>query len=70
MNKNSTTFEKLISYAYNETDLSETVEVQKAIDTNREIATSYSEILDVLGMLDAVKEEPPKQLIDKILAHA
>ena len=64
------TFSDLISYAYNETDLSESDRIQRAIDGDPILQAEYNELSAVINILDDAKPEINPDLIKKILQFA
>ncbi len=66
MDKNST-LNDFIRYAYNETELTDSVRIQSAIDSDPVIEDEYLEIIQVIGLLDGIVMEPDSDLIENIL---
>ncbi len=58
----------LVRYAYNETGLIESDQIQRAIDGDPLVAQEFREVVEVINLLDDVKLEPSKECIDRILA--
>lgn len=61
------TFSDLLSYAYNETGLSDSDRIQKSIDGDPLVREDYHELLEVLNELDAAKPEINPESIKRIL---
>jgi hypothetical protein len=57
----------LILYAYNETELSDSVRIQNAIDSDPIVESEYKEITDTLNSLDKILLEPDKNMISRLL---
>ena len=64
------TLETLIRYAYNETDLLENVEVQRAIDTNVDVAEVYDDFVSLMQQLDDLYAEPSEGAVKNIIDYA
>ena len=60
----------LILYLYNETDLTDTVFVQKAIDNDDDIAEEYSQLVAVKQLLDHLPVSPSSASVDSIMAYS
>ena len=72
MNK-TTTLNDLILFAYNETELLDTVLVEKAIANDVEVAETYKELLATMDFVDAQLSnmfEPGAKTIDAILKYS
>jgi len=64
------TLENLIAFAYNETEILETVNVVEAIDNREEIAEEYEVILATKEVLDNSSREPSLKALDKIFLYS
>ena len=53
----------LILYAYNETELSDSVRVQNAIDSDPLVEGEYKEIISAMNSLDHLLLEPDEKVI-------
>ena len=61
------TFSDLLSYAYNESGLSESDRIQRAIDGDPLLQAEYKELTETLNFLDEAKPEINPESIKKIL---
>lgn len=64
------TLNHLILYLYNETELTTSVLVQNALDTNEEIAEEYSQLIEARKLIDETLMAPSKDTVSSILAYA
>lgn len=66
----TSTFNQLLAYAYNETGLLESDRIQRTIDGDPLIGQEYKEIVNLVQTLDAatpvVSEKCVEQLLNKI----
>ena len=69
MDKN-TTLQNLISFAYNETEILETVQIVDAIENDLDISEEYYLILATKNLLDANSVEPPQGILNKIFLYS
>lgn len=69
MKKTSTTLELLL-YLYNETKMTESVLIQKAIDNDPETEEEFEEIKAALSYLDSILLSPSKKSVDNILNYS
>ena len=69
MDKNST-LNDFIRYAYNETELTDSVRIQSAIDSDPVIEDEYLSLIRVIGLLDGIVMEPNSDLIENILKNS
>jgi hypothetical protein len=69
MDKN-VTFQNLINFAYNETELLETVQVVDAIENDEEISEDYKVILATMELLDNSSMEPSQLILNKIFLYS
>ncbi len=69
MDKNIT-LQNLIAFAYNETEILETVQVVEAIESNLEISEEYEAILATKKLLDDTTFEPSQKVLNKILLYS
>lgn len=66
MNKMYST-EDLILYAYNETELTESVLIQQSIDGDPLVENEYQEIVASINVLDKVLLEPDRETMDRLM---
>ena len=64
------TLEKLVLYYYNETELTDSVLVQKAIDTNYFVAEEYQDLKETFSYLDRIAVNPSDETINSILNYS
>ncbi|MFN8153721.1 MAG: hypothetical protein U0Y08_05445 [Bacteroidia bacterium] len=64
------TLNHLILYLYNETELTDSVLVQQALDTNEEIADEYQQLMEARKLIDQTLLSPSKDSVNSILAYA
>lgn len=64
------TQDQLILYLYNETQLTESVLVQQAIDTNVDVAEEYSDLIAARNLIDQTLMRPSADSVNSILAYA
>ncbi len=69
MNKNSTPI-NLVLYLYNETQLTETVLTQNAIDHNEEIQEEFRQLVFIKNLLDDVTIAPRRASVDFITSYS
>ncbi len=69
MNKNFTT-DDLILYLYNETQLTETVLIQKDIDTNPETEEEFDSLKKARRLLDSLLERPSNRCFRNIMKYS
>lgn len=60
----------LILYLYNETELTDTVFVQNAIDNDDYIAEEYAQLVAVKQLLDYLPAMPSATTVDSIMAYS
>ena len=65
MNKNATTI-NLILYLYNETQLTESVLTQQAIDYDEEIGEEFRQLVFVKKLLESATIAPRRDTVDRI----
>ena len=58
-----------ILYAYNETELTDTVLIQKSIDGDPLVESEYKEILASMNLLDSMLLEPDQETLKKLMCH-
>lgn len=63
----TTTLTQLILYYFNETQLAETVAVQKAIDYHPCTSELYRELVATMAEIDRLMEEPSDAVVKNIL---
>ncbi len=68
MDKIST--QKLILYLFNETEMTDSVVVQHAIDYHYPTTEEFREMKETLGYLDEISCVPRKSTLDKIMAYS
>lgn len=68
MDKIST--KKLLLYLFNETEMTDSVEIQHAIDYNYYTGEQFEEMKDTLEHLDSLLVSPDKATIENILAYS
>ncbi|MBK7852061.1 MAG: hypothetical protein IPJ66_13265 [Bacteroidetes bacterium] len=66
----TTTQKDLLLYVYNESNLHESDRVQRAIDGDPVIGSTFREIVSIVQTFDAVYPEPSEESIQKIMKHA
>jgi hypothetical protein len=66
MNKMYST-EDLILYAYNETELTDTVLIQQSIDGDPLVQNEFNEIVASINVLDKALLEPDQSVIDRLM---
>ena len=66
MNKMYST-EDLILYAYNETELTDTVLIQQSIDGDPLVQDEYNEIVASINVLDKVLLEPDEDVLKRLM---
>lgn len=59
--------EDLILYAYNETELNDSVRIQNAIDSDPLVESEYKEITDTLNFLDRLLLEPDEKVMNRLM---
>jgi len=64
------TLENLIAFAYNETEILETVNIVEAIDNDKEIAEEYEVILATKEVLESSTKEPSLKALDSIFLYS
>lgn len=68
--KEKTTFYDLMLFAFNETQLSDTVKVTTALEENEHVKNAYEEIQDVLSSVSSAGVEPSQTSVKRILKYA
>jgi hypothetical protein len=66
MNQNYTT-EDLILYAYNETELRDSVRIQHSIDSDPLVEGEYKEIITAVKSLDRIMLEPDAKVMNRLM---
>ena len=69
MNKTSTTIDLLL-YLYNETRMTESVLIQKAIDYDPETEEEFEELKSAVASLDRLLESPSEKSVNRILNYS
>ena len=66
MNQNYTA-EDLLLYAYNETELRDSVRIQHSIDSDPLIESEYREIVESVNSLDKIMLEPDTKAMSRLM---
>jgi hypothetical protein len=66
----TSTFERLLAYAYNETGLLESDRIQRQIDGDPMVKEEYSQLIGVLESMNIGNPIVPDRCIKAILAQA
>jgi hypothetical protein len=66
----TSTTEKLLLYFFNETDMSDSVLIQRGIDYDPEVEAEFENIKLAFEYLDAALMEPSPRCINAIMAYA
>jgi len=61
---------KLLLYVFNETEMTDSVVVQHAIDTDYYVAEEFRDITNTLNHLDSLMSAPKKSTIENIMAYS
>lgn len=69
MNSNITQ-DYLVLYLYNETEMTDSVIIQHAIDTNYFVKEQFDELVETVSLFDSMKLKPGKNVIDHILNYS
>ena len=64
------TLNHLVLYLYNETELTDSVTIQHAIDTNYFVKEKYDELIETVSLFDSMKLKPGKNVINNILNYS
>ncbi len=64
------TLNDLILYLYNETELTESVMVQKAIDTDDEVEEEFANLVAVKNMIDSSLMKASPRSMETVMAYA
>jgi hypothetical protein len=59
--------EDLILYAYNETELTDTVLIQQSIDGDPLVQNEFNEIIASINILDKALLEPDQSVINRLM---
>jgi len=68
--KETITFNHLVLYLYNETELSDSVFVQKAIDHHEEISDEFQQLVTVKNLINNCTMHASASSIETVLAYA
>lgn len=68
MDKIST--KKLLLYLFNETEMTDSVIIQHAIDCNYYVAEEFKEMTETIDHLDQIMTEPEKSTLSNLLAYS
>ncbi len=60
----------VLRYYYNETSEQESAEIKQALIINADLMEVYKQLKSTGSLLNEVKKEPSKQVIDKILNYS
>ncbi|MBA3285069.1 MAG: hypothetical protein H0U27_08430, partial [Nitrosopumilus sp.] len=52
------TIDDYVRYIYNETDLPDTVLIQRSIDNDEEVEEDFNQLVETVHLLDCILEEP------------
>lgn len=66
----TSTFEQLLAYAYNETGLLESDRIQRNIDGDPMVKADYDELISLINTFDKAVPKAPDRCIEAILAQA
>lgn len=69
MHKN-TTFNDLLLFAFNETQLADTVRVVDALDSDPLVSGEYAELLDTINGIQNAAVSPSEKVMQNIMAYA
>lgn len=61
--------EELILYAYNETEFTDSVLIQKSIDGDPLVESEFKEIIASLNLLDSMLLEPDEQTMKRLMCR-
>ncbi len=64
------TLQNLIAFAYNETEILETVQVVDAIDNDDDTKEDYQTILAAKALFDSATFEPSQGILNKIVLYS
>jgi hypothetical protein len=64
------TLNDLVAYLYNETELTESVMVQNAIDHNYEVAETYQDLISAKALLDTTLLRPSDGVVQRLLNYS
>ena len=65
--KEKITFQDLILFSFNETELPDTVRVRRGLESDPMLQASYDELLETLHTVRSAKLQPSEKSIRKIL---
>jgi hypothetical protein len=63
----TTTYSDLLLYAYNETDMGQSVLIQRSLDGDPVLQNDYDEIVSTMSALDSAQPPVPTRAIETIL---
>ncbi|CAN5608315.1 hypothetical protein BH11BAC2_BH11BAC2_20990 [soil metagenome] len=66
----NTTLNTLVLYLYNETEMTESVMVQRAIDTDWETAETFQDLVTIKELIENSLLSPGKSARESILSYA
>ena len=61
------TIDDYVRYIYNETDLPDTVLIQRSIDNDEEVEEDFQQLVKTVKLLDKILQEPRQATVNKIL---
>ena len=61
------TIDDYVRYIYNETDLPDTVLIQRSIDNDEEVEEDFQQLVKTVQLLDKILQEPRQSTVNKIL---
>jgi hypothetical protein len=61
------TIDDYVRYIYNETDLPDTVLIQRSIDNDEEVEEDFQQLVKTVHLLDKILQEPRQTTVNKIL---
>ena len=64
------TLSHLVLYLYNETEITDSVFIQHAIDTNYFVKEHFDELIETVSLFDSMELKPEKNVIDNILNYS
>lgn len=61
------TIDDYVRYIYNETDLPDTVLIQRSIDNDEEVEEDFQQLVKTVKLLDKILQKPRQATVNKIL---
>ena len=68
--KEKITFNDLLLFAFNETELNDTVKVTMAIESDDQVSETYDELLAVIHGIRGLSMTPSTAATERVLAYA